>query len=242
MRARVSSAAAMRTTIPSALTQHAPSGPARTNSKSRGPYGLAKFSFARLILCASHSLSDCGAGQNKKPGAMVFRPPGCSLGRVRFVLRISPDDECPALDPAAGGAGDAQREGARRHTTRVDSRDLHRAHRGGARMRGPPRRDAPFDLECVRHAKPPPFVTPSRANRARPKTITSLPRRKLLEGEHLTFRQFRRLTRRNVFQSGEAYCVVATPACADAVSSNSRKRIAHDEPIPWVAKPMARVG
>jgi hypothetical protein len=74
-RRRRRSAAATRTTIPSAACQYVPSGPARTNSKSRNTYGLAKSSFARFIFCAS--LSKCLSGTGKtKPGAVVFRSPG----------------------------------------------------------------------------------------------------------------------------------------------------------------------
>jgi hypothetical protein len=51
-RARRRSIAATRTTIPSASCQYIPSGPARTNSKSRNPYGLANPTFARFIFGA----------------------------------------------------------------------------------------------------------------------------------------------------------------------------------------------
>jgi len=88
---RSSSAEAMRTTMPSARCQYAPSGPARTNSKSRNPYGLAKFSFARLISFASRLLScvfRAGKKQNPAPscfGCRVFRS-----GEKRFVYECSP--------------------------------------------------------------------------------------------------------------------------------------------------------
>jgi hypothetical protein len=54
-RRRGRSAAATRTTMPSAACQYDPCGPSRMNSKSRNTYGLAHTSFARFIFCASLS-------------------------------------------------------------------------------------------------------------------------------------------------------------------------------------------
>src|SRR5512144_828060 len=79
---RPPSAAASRTIIPSAATQYAPSGPARTNSKSRYPYGSTKFSLARFMIVLACPFAGL---ERQKPGALFLGRPGFRAGRGRFV-------------------------------------------------------------------------------------------------------------------------------------------------------------
>ena len=78
----------------------------------------------------------------QEPGAIVHRLPGSSPEGGSIRLRIASRDEGPA----------SERQGS---------------HQNAARMRSPTRRNAAFDRVNVRHAKPPPFVTPVRARGAR---------------------------------------------------------------------------
>ncbi len=144
--ARSPSAAAIRTTMPSALCQYAPSGPARTNSKSRQSVRPCKIFFARFISFASRSLSAFGAPEMKNPAPSCSRLPGFSLGRSRFVLRIFSFGKARLSTPLP--AGFAASAHARTRATPGDPSVHRRLHR-------------------VRHAVSPPFFTPSRARNAR---------------------------------------------------------------------------
>jgi hypothetical protein len=135
--ARSPSAAAIRTTKPSALCQYAPSGPARTNSKSRNPYGLAKFPFARFISFASRLLSCVFAPGKEKPGTVLFRLPGFFALEKVIRLRIFSLGKGPALATIA------------------------RRLCGVALLRRAPTQCEHQSASCyVRHAVSPPFVTP----------------------------------------------------------------------------------
>jgi hypothetical protein len=141
--ARSTSGAAMRTIMPSERCQYAPSGPARTNSKSRNPYGLAKFSFARFISFASRLLSCIPRAGKKKPGADLVSAAGLFAREKLIRLRIVSLEIGPALDCIA-----------------CRSRGV------AACMRAPTRRERQSGFSDVRHAVSPPFVTPSRAPNA----------------------------------------------------------------------------
>ena len=81
IRARPPSGAATRTIMPSGASQYAPSGPARTNSKSRGRCGLANSTFARFIFGASLSKA-APAPESKSPVPLTFGDRAFRSGKV----------------------------------------------------------------------------------------------------------------------------------------------------------------
>ena len=154
--------------MPSARCQYAPSGPARTNSKSRNPYGLAKFSFARLISFASRLLSCVFRAGKRKTRRRLVSATGFFAWERTIRLRMLSFRKYPAVDPVACQG----------------RRNAHRLRGDAAFLRAPARRERPFRFGRVRHAVAPPFFMPSRVRNAHDKGQSPRRRgRKQSEGE-----------------------------------------------------------
>jgi hypothetical protein len=96
--ARGRSAAATRTTMPSAARHTVPSGPSRSNAKSRTPCGLGNSPFARFI--AFSFLSQLLDGRRKKTKARRRLSLGCRAlalkEEAQYALSVFPLGERPA--------------------------------------------------------------------------------------------------------------------------------------------------
>ncbi len=186
--------------MPSAARQYAPFLGSRTSSKSPIPYGLAKSMSARLISGASLSLCFARTGKSKSPVPHFVGDRAFAREWLSIRLRIASRSENPASHvflAAARHAGTA-RERARRRISGVAAP----IRRASANACSSARRTGRCERDVLRHA-----VLLS----------SCLPRAVAHEGRHhvtdgglskgkgnRTFRQFRRLTRRNVFRSGAA--------------------------------------
>jgi hypothetical protein len=137
------------------------------------------------------------------PSATGLFARGGSVRLRSASLGISP---APHLIVAVDRTAIAQRKGARRMGPGHGARLADWSRRVPAGVRAPTRRDCPFAVDRMRHAVHSPFVTPrARGNARVPKAIAWLTEgRNCRKGKEATFRQSRRLTRRNVFRSGEA--------------------------------------
>ena len=203
--------------MPSAARQYAPFLGSRTSSKSPNPYGLAKSMSARLISGASLSLCFARTGKSKSPvphfiGDRAFAREGCRSGyesppAVKTRQRMFSWPRPGMLDAAH------QRERRRISGVAATIRRVNTNACSSARRTGRCERDV------LRHAV----------------LLSSCPAREVAhEGHHhvtggglskgkgnRTFRQFRRLTRRNVFRSGAA---TSSRPCRLAPARNSGNR------------------